>query len=171
MGAAGAIIMSFFGAVFASITLATHFGWTGAMLLIPFAMFAITTLSVIIVTRLPGRDLSPSRHARLVILWSSALEGIGIGVAATLVSILGHREFLLPAIAMVVGLHFFPMAIAISFRPFYVLGGILLVAAAIGLGYPQPLGSEIAGFTAAVALWVAAVFAVRREMQARDRKA
>jgi hypothetical protein len=44
MGAWGAIIMSFFGALFAALTLAFQFGWTGLTLGLPFVLFAATRL-------------------------------------------------------------------------------------------------------------------------------
>ena len=46
-------------------------------------------------------------------MWSSIGEGVGLFVAAQTVISLGHREMLLPAMALVVGLHFLPMAYAI----------------------------------------------------------
>lgn len=168
MGAWGAIIMSFFGALFAALTLGFEFGWTGVMLGLPFAVFAVIALAAISVIRRPGEGISPSAQAERVIMWSSIAEGIGLFVAANLVTNLGHREMLLPAMALVVGLHFLPMAHAIPFHPFYVLGIALLAAAAVGFGAGQPLGGAVSGFAGAAALWVAALLAVRRDMQAKS---
>jgi hypothetical protein len=89
-------------------------------------------------------------------------------VAANLVTNLGHREMLLPAMALVVGLHFLPMAYAIPFRPFYALGFALLAAAALGFGVGQPLGGTVSGFAGAAALWMAALLAVRRDIQTKS---
>ncbi|MDB5706299.1 MAG: hypothetical protein JWN66_3415 [Sphingomonas bacterium] len=168
MGAWGAIIMGFFGALFAALTLAFELHWAGAMLALPFVVFAAIALAAIIVIRRPGAGIAPSPPAERVILWSSIGEGVGLFVAANLVINLGHREMLLPAMALVVGLHFLPMAYAIPFRPFYLLGGALLAAAALGFALGQPMGGAIAGFAGAAALWVAALLAVRRDMQAKS---
>ena len=168
MGAWGAIIMSFFGALFAALTLGLEFGWTGAMLGLPFAGFAAVALAAISVIRRPGEGVSPSPQAERVIMWSTIGEGIGLFVAANLVSNLGHREMLLPAMALVVGLHFLPIARAIPFRPFYVLGIALAAAAVVGFGAGRPLGGTVAGFAAAAALWTAALLAVRRDLQAKS---
>ena len=51
-------------------------------------------------------------------MWSSIGEGVGLFAAAQLTISLGHRELLLPAMALVVGLHFLPIALAVPFRPF-----------------------------------------------------
>lgn len=166
MGATGAIIMSFFGAVFAAMTLATQYGWRGVPLLLPFAVFAATALAAIHAMRGTKGARTASEKAERVILWSSIGEGIGIFIAANVVANLGHREWLLPAIALVVGLHFLPMAFAIPFRPFYVLSAALLVAAALGFVLRQPDGARIAGLTSATVLWIASVAAVRRQWRA-----
>ncbi|MDB4947915.1 MAG: hypothetical protein JWM27_564 [Gemmatimonadetes bacterium] len=167
MGAWGAIVMSFFGALFAALTLAFGFGWTGMMLGLPFSVFAVIAAAAAAVIRRPGQGISPSQQAERVIVWSSIAEGIGLFVAANVVTNLGHREMLLPAMALVVGLHFLPMAHAIPFRPFYALGIALLAAAAFGFAVGHTLGGTVSGFAAAAALSVAALLAVRRDMQAK----
>jgi hypothetical protein len=167
MGATGAIIMSFFGAVFTAMTLSTQFAWRGPWLALPFVVFALIALAAWSVARRPGEGVAHSPAAERAILWSSIGEGVGIFVAANVVINLGHREFLLPSIALVVGLHFLPMAHAIPFRPFYVLGGALLAIAASGFVLHPPLGAEIAGGSAALVLWVAALIAVQRERRAK----
>lgn len=166
MGATGAIIMSFFGAVFAAMTLATQYGWRGAALGLPFVVFAAVALAAVLALRRSGGARIASEKAERAIMWASMGEGVGIFLAPNLVANLGHRELLLPAIALVVGLHFLPMAYAIPFRPFYALGGTLLAAAALGFGLGQPAGARIAGFAAAAALWTASVLAVRRQWRA-----
>jgi len=164
MGAWGAIIMSFFGALFAALTLAFQFGWTGLELGLPFGLFVIIALAAAAIIRRPGEGIAPSERAERVIMWSSIGEGVGLFLAANLVINLGHREMLLPAMAVVVGLHFLPMGYAIPFRPYYGLGIALLGAAAAGF----VLGGAVSGFAGAIALWVAALLALRRDMQAKS---
>ena len=103
-------------------------------------------------------------------MWSSIAEGIGLFIAANVVMNLGHRDLLLPAMALVVGLHFLPMAYAIPFRPFWLLGLSLLAAAALGFGLDQPAGGVVAGSAAALALTGAAVLALRRDVRAKKAK-
>jgi hypothetical protein len=167
MGAWGAIIMGFFGSLFATLTLAFQFGWTGIWLGLPYAMFVAIALAAIIVIRRPGEGVSPSPRAEKVIMWSSIGEGIGLFLCSFVINF-GHRELLLPAMALVVGLHFLPMAHFISFRPFYVLGLALLVAAALGFGIGHQIGGTVSGSAGAAALWVAALMAAYRDMKAKS---
>jgi hypothetical protein len=167
MGAWGAIIMSFFGALFAALTLAFELHWRGIMLGLPYLAFVAIALAALLALRLPGEGIAPSKQAEKVIMWSSIAEGIGLFVAAQTTISLGHREMLLPAMALVVGLHFLPMARAIPFRPFYGLGFALLAASAAGFAIGGTTGAELAGFAGAIALWTASLLAIGRERQAR----
>jgi hypothetical protein len=148
-------------------TLGLQLHCSGVVLAIPFLAFALIASAAFMIIRLPGESIAPSKQAESVIMWSSIGEGMGLFVAANLVINLGHRDLLLPAMALVVGLHFLPMAYAIPFRPFWLLGIALLLAAALGFGIGQPMGGEVAGFAAALALTAAALLALRREMGAR----
>jgi Na+/H+ antiporter NhaD/arsenite permease-like protein len=168
MGAWGAIIMSFFGAVFAAMTMRIQLHCPWALLILPFLLFGAMAGASIMVIRRPGEGMSTSKQAERVIMWSTMAEGAGLFIAANLVANLGHPEMLLPAMALVVGLHFLPMAYAIPFRPFYALGAALLGAAALGFVLDPPRGGEISGFAAAGALWIAALLAILRDMKAKS---
>ncbi|WP_375393907.1 hypothetical protein [uncultured Sphingomonas sp.] len=167
MGAWGAIIMGFFGAVFAALTM--HWQWhaAGLPLTIPFTVFAAIALAAAHVIRLPGTGIVPSERARRAIMWSSIAEGIGLFLAANIVINLHRPDLLLPAMALVVGLHFLPIAFAATFRPFCVLGAALILSAIVGLIAPAPLGGALAGLTSALGLWTAAIIAVRRDWRAK----
>lgn len=169
VGAWGAIIMSFFGAVFASMTLYWQWHLSGAALGLPFIGFVLIGLAAGYVIRSPGEGIKPSAKEERAIMWSSIGEGIGLFVAANIVMNLHRPDLLLPSMALVVGLHFIPIAFAASFRPFYVLGAALIVAATAGFVFEAPTGGEVAGFMAAVALWVASGIAVRRDRLAKGR--
>ncbi len=100
-------------------------------------------------------------------MWSSIGEGLGLFLAGNIVMNLHRPDLLLPAMALVVGLHFLPIAQAARFRPFFLLGGALIVAALAGFALAAPLGGSLAGFSAAAALWLAAAMAVRRDHRAK----
>jgi hypothetical protein len=165
MGSWGAIIMSFFGAFFASLTLYWQFGILDATLLIPFMGFAMIGVAAICVLRNPGKGITASGKAERAIMWSSTAEGIGLFLASNIVINLHRAELLLPAMALVVGAHFIPIARAAAFPPFYALGAALITAALIGFVVPAPLGGAISGLMAAAGLWTASVIAVRRDQK------
>lgn len=106
-----------------------------------------------------------TQRAEKVVQWASIGEGLGILIAINVADNLGHPELKLAAIALVVGLHFLPMAYAIPFWQFYVLGAALVFTSILGMCMPQPMGSAFAVFMACVGLWMAALFAMRREVR------
>ncbi len=168
MGAWGAVIMGFFGAVFAALTMDWQWHFSGLTLALPFIVFALVGLAATYVIRLPGTGIVPSERAGRAIMWSSIAEGIGLFVAANIVINLHRADLMLPAMALVVGLHFLPIARAASFRPFYLLGATLILAAMIGAIVSAPGGGAIAGMTAAMGLWIASILAVRRDWRAKQ---
>ncbi len=167
MGASGAIIMSFFAAVFASMTLLLQLKCTGLELGIPFIGFAGIATAAMLAMRLPGDGFVRPEGSGRVMLWSSIGEGIGLFIVANLLANLGHRDVLLPAMALVVGLHFVPIAYWAPFRPLYNLAAVIILGGIVGLSMNQPTGGVIAGFTAAAALALASIAAIRRERLAK----
>ena len=167
MGAWGAVIMSFFGSVFAALTMYWQWGSSGVALTTPFILFAAIGLAAAYVIRVPGSGFAPSEKVERAIMWSSIAEGVGLFLAGNIVMNLHRPELLLPAMALVVGLHFVPIAHAASFRAFYILAAALIVSAVIGFILGAPSGGTVAGFMAAGGLWIAAMLAVRRDWLAK----
>ncbi|KQM21356.1 hypothetical protein [Novosphingobium sp. Leaf2] len=167
MGAWGAMIMGFFGAVFVAVTMAWEWHLTGPVLALPFTGFAVIALLAIRVVRMPGTGVALSARAGKVIAWSSTAEGIGIALAVNVAVNLHRPEWRLPAMALVVGLHFPPIAYAAAFRPFLVLGIALIAAALIGFAAGVPYGGVIAGIAAAASLWTASAMAISRDRRTR----
>lgn len=167
MGAWGAVIMSFFGAVFASLTLYWQWHLSGVALALPFLGFVLISLAASYVIRSPGEGVKPSAKEGRAIMWSTIGEGVGLFLASNIVINLHRPDLLLPSMALVVGLHFLPIAFAGGFRPFYVLGAALIVAATAGFVVGPPTGGEIAGLMAAGGLWLASAIAIRRDWLAK----
>lgn len=167
MGAVGAIIMAFFGSVFAAMTLALPLALRGPVLFAPFVVAAAIIAGAVIILRRPGPRSSLTPIQGRVIMWSSIAEGVGIFLAINVVVNLGHPEWQLPAIALIVGLHFIPIARATRLPAFRALAIALIVAAFAGILLLPPTGPVVAGSVAALALWWAAILAVRRDARAQ----
>jgi hypothetical protein len=167
MGAMGAIIMGFFGATFASLTLWLQWHRTGPILAVPFVGFAAIAIATWSIVRLPGPGFVRPPGSGKVMMWSSIGEGIGLFVINNLAINLGHADLVIPAMALVVGLHFLPIAYWSPFRPLYILAAVIITGAVVGVLIAQPTGGAVAGFTAAVALAGAALAAMRREIRAK----
>ena len=167
MGVWGAVIMSFFGAVFAALTMYWQRHIEGIALAIPFVVFLIVVLQTIYIIRLPGGRNVLSKQAERAIMWSSIAEGVGLFIASNIVANLHRPEWQLPMMALVVGLHFLPIAFAASYRPFYALGAALILSALIGFVAAVPTGGEIAGGMAATSLWIAAFLGLTRDLRSK----
>jgi hypothetical protein len=85
------------------------------------------------------------------------IEGTAIPLVSVILVVLGHREFTLPAIALIVGLHFYPMAKIFNRKIDYYLAtwtclaaitGIVLIA---GHQYTQAFTLTIMGIGVALA--------------------
>lgn len=165
MGGRGAIILSFFGSVFVALTMYWQWHMQGMALAIPFILFAILSSLAVYALRLPGSGNVLSQKTQRVILWSSAAEGIGIFIGSNVVINIHRPEWQLPMMALVVGLHFLPIAFSASSRHLYALGAVLIASAAVGFTVPAPAGGTIAGLAAAATLWIAAGLGVARDLR------
>ncbi|WP_226895812.1 hypothetical protein [Polymorphobacter sp. PAMC 29334] len=159
--------MSFFGAAFAAFTMFWEWHVAGLALTAPFLTFAAIGSIATYVIRLSGDGIRPSAMVKRAIIWSSVGEGIGLFMASNIVIMLHRPEFLLPAMALVVGLHFLPIAFAAAFPPFYVLGAVMIAFGFAGLVVRAPAGGEISGVMAAAGLWIAAAIAIGRDWRAK----
>jgi hypothetical protein len=163
MGPLGALIMSFFGGVFFAWASVLAAGWRTPLLVVPVVVFAILAYAALqMIGRAPPGTYAPTKRAARIMSWASAAEGIAIPIVAMGLANTGHENLLAPGIAVVVGLHFLPMAWGIPFKPFYGLAASLLLASAIGLVSPQPAGSIFVGLVGSVTLWTASILALRR---------
>lgn len=118
--------------------------------------------------RAAGEPAAQGGHVgRLVGIWS-AVEGVAIFVAVTICQNIGARDAVVPVIAIIVGLHFLPLARGIPVPLYYATGAALIV---LGLGALLLPGNErmgVVGLSAAAILWLSCTLLIR---QAKDRPA
>jgi Family of unknown function (DUF7010) len=117
--------------------------------------------------RLP-RDTAPARKRPgrafgLVF----GLEIVIIALSIFLLNVLHHPEFRLPFVAIVVGVHFLPLARIFNVRLYYVVG-VLLVLASVAVMLAVPVSTMIGirsawdalvGSICAVILWLTGIYA------------
>jgi hypothetical protein len=107
-------------------------------------------------------EAEEARRDRLV-GWASAGEGIAIFIAANVLVNLGHRDAVAPAVAIIVGAHFLPLARGLPAPAYYVTAGVLVLLGLAGLGIADPsLRLTIVSAGAAAILWLTAFSALRR---------
>jgi hypothetical protein len=93
---------------------------------------------------------------------ATAIEGVAIFVVANVLINLHMPTLLLPAIAIIVGLHFLPLARWIPV-PLYYRTSAGLIAVGLAASFFPPENRAIAtGIAAAAVLWVSGVMLVRR---------
>lgn len=162
--ATGAMVMALFGLLWA-------LGCAGA--LAPILLVSSVAVTVILVAaglrlRRVAAGRPPSRWAgstackrirrrfRLV----GVVEGLGIGIVVFVFVRLGRPELIPAAVALVVGLHFFPLASLFRVPLYHVTGAALCVVAvatpivALPLGGASAAWQVVPGLGAAAVLWV-----------------
>jgi hypothetical protein len=144
---------------------ATIWGVAGVLLArLPKAWIAvplcISAAVLIYAIRSPGARLRPGPHVgRLVGIWSG-VEGAVMIVAANILVNTHHRDVLMPVFAIIVGLHFLPLARGIPVPTYYLTGTAQVAVGAIALLMP-PNAPLFVGISAAGILW-ASVIALAR---------
>ena len=101
------------------------------------------------------------RVGRLVMLWSG-LEGLAALVAVNLLNTPPHARLIWPAVAVVVGLHFLPLARGLPFRPYYATGLAMVAAGLAACALPGTGPQAAASGAAALILWATALAFPRR---------
>jgi hypothetical protein len=148
------IVMSAFAAIW-WMTGAAQFG-RGSLIMYAVGI-VISGLMVALGWRRRGRSAAREerkRRGRIVGI-ASAVEGATIFAAVTVLVNLGRRDLIAPAVAIIVGLHFLPIARWLP-APIYYLTAALLVAVGMTGAVVQDLPARIltVGIGAAAVLWL-----------------
>jgi hypothetical protein len=103
-----------------------------------------------------------ARRGRLV-AWASAAEGLAIFLVAGIVlPKTGHQDATAPMIALIVGLHFVPLAHGLPVPAYYVSAAVLTGVGIVGFGIAD-LNARITFVSAgaAIVLWLSAAAVLR----------
>jgi hypothetical protein len=154
ISAVGTFIVSGFAGVWAWYGASALDGppWLAPIAVLPSILIA---LLAVVRPRIAPQAASSTQRPFLIVV---ALEGIAIFVLVNLATNLGRPDLVMPAIGLVVGLHFLPLAKIFRF-PAYRLTGLALSALAIGSALIA--GAERAvllGLGAAAILWLTLLF-------------
>jgi hypothetical protein len=163
MSAEGAMIMSMFAAVWWAVGI----GASGHGSVPMYAIPVLVTVAIIAAAsrrRADTTPVSPEEHARRGRLFgvASGVEGLLIFVAVNVLANLKKLDFAAPVIAMIVGLHFVPLARGLPARSYYVTSALLVALGVAGLSVPganQRLLAVSVG--AACVLWLTCAFVLQ----------
>ncbi len=103
---------------------------------------------------------------RIVGLWST-VEAVLIAIAVIVLVRLGRPELIAPIVAVIVGLHFIPLAHTLGVQPYYWTAAGLVVVAAVALALPLRPTLAVAGVGAAAVLYVTSLVLPRSASAAR----
>jgi hypothetical protein len=145
----GMIILCIFAAIWAIAGIVVG-GLSPVWIALPLA---ISTAILLWAARQPPGARPGPHVGRLVGIWSG-VEGVAMFLAANFLVKNYHKELVMPAFAIIVGLHFLPLARGIPVRFYYGTGASLVLLGVVGLLAPLP--ALLIGGTAAVVLWASA---------------
>lgn len=170
--ASGILFMAFFGTLWASIGVGGLQGWGEPWLSIVVLLVGLALLAGGIALLVASRHLPPQtaaddsqREKRTGIWFGSifATEGLLIGVASVICNAINRFDLFFPSMAIIVGLHFLPLAALFEVKAYYLVGVLLCLLAAITLlAVPQQANLAghaimaqwvVLGFGAALILW------------------
>ncbi len=120
-------------------------------------------------TGLSSTTVAERRRRGRAVGIASAIEGALIVLAVIMLTRLGRRELIAPAVAIIVGLHFLPLAYWLAAPIYYLTAGLLVVVGLSGSGVPDlPTRVFTVGVGAAVALWLSCGVVVLRARIQRE---
>jgi hypothetical protein len=165
MSSSGAVIMSVFAAAWWAVGLGMtgHAGWLAFVfpVVVTGAIVAAALQRSRADARVPNEE--DSRRGRLVGI-ASAVEGVAILVAINVLARLNRPDLAVSAVAIIVGLHFLPLARWLP-APFYYATSALLIALGAG-GFGISDGTRrllVVSVGAACVLWLTCMFVLRRK--------
>jgi hypothetical protein len=150
--------------------LAAAWAWIGlrlsggapALVLVPIALSL-----ALLASGWRSARMVPSRGphvGRVVGLWST-IEVVALLVTANVLQYLHRGDLIFPAAAIIVGLHFFPLARGIPVRLYHATGAGFVLAGVAGLLLPAAERPIAVGLSAALILWATALIVVLRARQ------
>lgn len=176
--ASGVLFMTFFGALWASLT-DFGLGPVGRVLLLSVvAIISVALLIAVAYLLRAARRLPPNRSADARargkdqgrrFLFVLGIEFAAIALASYLLGVTGRAELIPPVVGLLVGLHFLPLASVFGVRLYYLTGTLMTLIAAVAvialLSGITPGGafewSAVVGLANAAILWVTALIMLR----------
>ncbi|PTQ64045.1 hypothetical protein C8J45_104291 [Sphingomonas sp. PP-CE-3G-477] len=154
----GAIwVLNIFAAIWGTIGF-TGFGWPA--MAVPIV---ISTALIVWASRVPSpvrTAAEAKRIGRLIGAWT-AVQGVAIFATFALCPRFGIPDAAVPILAIIVGLHFLPLARGIPMPVYYATGSAMIAAGAIALLLPAADRYFATGIPCAIILWVSCIALVQ----------
>jgi hypothetical protein len=167
--AIGAMFFALFGGCWLAFGLLAGYG----MRLVPLLIIVAVTLLLFFASHrqfhrnrgafAAEADSPQSKRAGRIFTAVNAIQWILVIIVAAVLTRLGHKEWIIPSIIFIVGIHFFPLALAFKVSRHYATGAAMTLLAVFyplmsSAGPTSPVGCLGAG----IILWASAVAALVR---------
>ena len=165
----GAMVMSAFAAVWCLVGISGVERVSRAFYLVPIL---ITGAIIALAVRYQAQRTPPASGERprigRVVGIASGVEGIAILVTVRVLVTTRHPTLIAPVVAIIVGLHFVPLARGLSAPLYYLTCALLVAIGAAGFGIADAaLRLPFVCFGAAAALWTTSLIVLRRVDRSR----
>ena len=100
----------------------------------------------------PRTPEEEKRIGRLIATWS-IFEGVAFFIGIYVLLVLRRPSDITPVIAVIVGLHFLPLAHGIPMRIYYATGAALVLTGAVALCLPVAAHGPVACLASGIILW------------------
>jgi hypothetical protein len=169
--ASGVLFMAFFGTLWAGIGIGGLQGWgepwlSIVVLLIGLGLLISGIALLIAAGRLPSQPAPAEAPGdKRTNIWFGivfAAEGLLIAIASVICNAINRFDLFFPIMAIIVGIHFLPLAALFQVKAYYLVGALLCVLALVTFAVPEHIsvGDQqitaqwvVLGFGAALILW------------------
>jgi hypothetical protein len=166
MTVSGAVIMGFFATIWWIVGMRAAGHAPGIVYLVPLTIAIVLGAAARRVAKAPhpASDAADQARRDRLVGWASAGEGLALFLVAGIVlPSTGHREATVSAVALIVGVHFLPLARWLPAPRYYLTAVALMALGAIGLWIPEARTRiTLVSAGAAIVLWATAAAALRR---------
>jgi len=135
-----------------------YFGGSFSPLLVTAGLAAVALMVVLArtLTNFPVDEAERRRTGKLI-AYASAIEGIAIFIANNVLLDLGLSTYILCGMAVIVGLHFLPLARGLRLPVYYFTAFMLIALGALACSIHDPLQRNLlVGLGSAATLWISA---------------
>lgn len=171
--ALGGVFMALFGSIWLAAADYQSFGGTlvalAGMLVIAAGAISLvawsrTTFKAGLLSQTATRDPASVKRLRRQFMLINAVQWIAVGLAVMLMNVFAHVEWIAPAVILIVGLHFIPLARLFGYRGYYVTAAALVLVALLDVLAGAEGHVALTLFATGAILW-ATTFVLLRALQ------